>query len=269
MTGSNGTVGTALARVLRERGDEVIGWDRAVAPPADRAACERLVREIEPEAVVHLAVASSGTGIDNEGAIVSIDWSEQLATLCRDIGATYLFTSTAMVFTNDARGPFTIDSEPDAADGYGGEKRLAEGKVLSANPDAAVVRLGWQIGEAPGSNNMIDFMANAMKNEGVVRASRKWKPATSFLGDTANALAWLLDRAASRELTGVSMIDGNRAGHSFFDIVSALSAQKHGGAFTIEADDSFVYDQRMIDERIPVVQLQERLELPKPARVDD
>ncbi len=90
-----------------------------------------------------------------------------------------------------------------------------------------VARLGWQIGEQPGSNNMIDFLTNAMKKDGVVKASRKWKPATS-LSDTAEALAWLLDEAGAGRFRGVAMVDGNRAGHSFHDIVRALST-KHGG----------------------------------------
>lgn len=29
--------------------------------------------------------------------------------------------------------------------------------IRSVNPDARIVRLGWQIGREPGSNNMVDF----------------------------------------------------------------------------------------------------------------
>ncbi|MFI4854771.1 MAG: sugar nucleotide-binding protein [Phycisphaerales bacterium JB065] len=260
ITGSRGTVGSALRAVLESRGDEVIGWDRSVAPPHDVPACAAYLDAVKPEAVVHLAVASSGTGIENEGRIVSVDWSERLASYCAAARIPLVFTSTVMVFSDDATGPFTIESEPDATEGYGGEKAEAERKVLAANPEAVVARLGWQIGEAPGSNHMIDFLTNAMKKDGVVKASRKWKPATSFLADTAGALAWLRDEAAAGRFRGVAMVDGNRAGVSFYDLVRALSA-KHGGAFTVEADDSFVYDQRMLDERVLVGQVGERLGL--------
>jgi dTDP-4-dehydrorhamnose reductase len=258
ITGSRGTVGSALRVVLEGRGDEVIGWDRSVAPPHDAAACDAYLRTVKPESIVHLAVASSGTGVEHEGRVVSVDWSERLASHCGAAGIPFVFTSTVMVFTDDATGPFTIASQPDATDGYGGEKAEAERKVLAANPDAVVARLGWQIGEEPGSNNMIDFLTNAMKKDGVVKASREWKPATSFLSDTAAALAWLRDEAAAGRFRGVAMVDGNRAGASFHDIVRALSA-KHGGVFAVEADDSFVCDQRMLDERVPVGQVEERL----------
>lgn len=258
VTGSRGTVGSALRAVLEARGDEVVGWDRSVAAPHDGAACAEYLRRVKPEAIVHLAVASSGTGVENEGRVVSVDWSERLASHCAAAGIPYVFISTVMVFTDAAIGPFTIESEPDATDGYGGEKAEAERKVLSANPEAVVARLGWQIGEEPGSNNMIDFLTKAMKTDGVVKASRKWMPATSFLADTAEALAWLLDEAAAGRFRGAAMVDGNRAGASFYAIVRALSA-KHGGAFTVEADDAFVCDQRMLDERVPVGQVGERL----------
>jgi hypothetical protein len=98
------------------------------------------------------------------------------------------------------------------------------------------------------------LVALRMAEEGLVRASRLWMPAMSFLEDTAAALLWLLAQRG-----GVYLVDGNRAGHSFYDIALALSAERHGGRFVIEPDDSFVYDQRMIDERVPVVQLEERL----------
>ena len=260
ITGSRGTVGSALTKTLHARADEVIGWDRAAAPPHDAPACDTYLRDTDPEAIVHLAVASSGTGVENEGRIVSVDWSERLARYSAEASIPFVFTSTVMVFTDDATGPFTIDTKPDATDGYGGEKAEAERRVLEANPNAVIARLGWQIGEAPGSNNMIDFLTNAMKKDGVVKASREWKPATSFLADTAGALTWLRDEAHAGRFRGVAMIDGNRSGHSFYDIVRALS-EKHDGAFTVEADDSFVCDQRMLDERVPVGQVGERLGL--------
>lgn len=254
MTGSNGTVGGALGAALRRGGHEVVGWDRGEAAPWDAGACRRLVERVGPDAVVHLAVASASTGRAGEGREVSVDWSVRLAELSGELGARYLFTSTAMVFTNNAAGPFTMETEADETEGYGGEKLEAEGKVLAANGDSVVARLGWQIGDEPGSNNMIDFFAKRMAEEGVVKASRLWKPSTAFLDDTADALVGLMGAAG-----GVYMLEGNRSGRSFYEIASALSEQRHGGAFVVEADDSFVYDQRMLDERVACVQVEERL----------
>ena len=79
----------------------------------------------------------------------------RLAELTHARGLPFLFASTVMVFTDDARGPFTADSIPDAKTGYGGEKREAELLARAANPLTRIARLGWQIGEPDGSNNMV------------------------------------------------------------------------------------------------------------------
>lgn len=213
-----------------------------------------MIKLTEPDAVLHMAVASVGTGVPDEGRLVSEVWTAQLAQLCKEHRVRFLFTSTAMVFTNDAVGPFTIESQPDVTDGYGADKLAGERAALMANEDAIIARLGWQIGDYIGSNNMVDFMHRQMARDGVVKASRLWKPAMSFLHDTASALLWLLDQPG-----GVWMIDSNRAGHSFYDIACAVSRERHMGAYVIEPDDAFVYDQRMIDERVPIAQLPERL----------
>lgn len=257
MTGSNGTVGRALGAALSDDGHEVVGWDRGEAAAWDGEAGQRLVERVRPDVVVHLAVASSPTGREGEGREVSVGWTVRLATLCREVGARFVFTSTAMVFTDGAAGPFTVDSEPDAVEGYGGEKAEAERLVAAANGEALVVRLGWQIGESAGSNNIVDYLETRQREEGVVRASREWKPSAAFLGDTAAALAGLVESDAR----GVRMIEGNRAGHSFYEIARALSERRHGGKYVIEATDDFVFDQRMLDDRVGCGQVGERLGL--------
>ncbi|MGP1345137.1 MAG: sugar nucleotide-binding protein [Phycisphaerales bacterium] len=254
VTGSSGTVGSALCAALRERGDEPIGWDRTSAPPGDERAGAALLDRIRPDAIAHLAVPSTGTGVPDEGRLVGVRWTRALAEACAQRDIRFLYTSTVMVFTDDAHGPFSIDSEPDAREGYGAEKLAGEREALEANPRALVARLGWQIGDGPEGNNMVAFMAAKSRDEGIVRASRLWKPAMSFVGDTARALIWLLDQPG-----GVYLLDGNRAGHTFDRIARAVSDDLHNSAYTIEPDDSFEYDQRMIDERVPIAQLEERL----------
>ena len=154
VTGVNGTVGTALCRLL---GTQAVGWDRQRVPIDQYAPMETFVRETAPDVVFHLAIASRSTGKPNESWLVNYEWPSELAWITHTLGIRFVFTSSVMVFTDRAPGPFTIESVPDAVEGYGHEKRCAEQRVASQNPDAVIARLGWQIGEAPGSNNMIDY----------------------------------------------------------------------------------------------------------------
>jgi dTDP-4-dehydrorhamnose reductase len=241
ITGGRGTVGSALASFLSARGNQVVLWDRNVVPIDCYQPMEDFVRRERPDVLFHLAIASQSTGKTNESWLVNYEWTSELAWITRQLGVRFVFTSSVMVFSDKAKGPFTLESVPDAPEGYGYEKRVAEQRVFHQNPNAIVVRLGWQIGDAPGSNNMIDYF----EKHKAIKASPKWLPACSFVRDTAPTLASL----ATAE-PGLYMMDANKK-WSFFEIASALN-KTHGNRWKIEANDEFVYDQRMIDSRVVV-----------------
>ena len=252
VTGLRGTVGRAFEARMRGDGHQVIGWDRAVVPIDRYDAMERFVAETAPGAVMNLAIASQPTGRDRESWLVNHDWPSELAWICRQHGIRFVHISTVMVFSPAAAGPFTIESVPDADHGYGHEKRLAEARVFHQDPNATVVRLGWQIGDAAGSNNMIDYFDRQARERDQVAASSRWLPACSFLPDTAAALARVLTAPP-----GLYQIDGNER-HTMFEIASALSAH-HGGRWRIAETTEPVQDQRMIDPRLAVPPLARRL----------
>lgn len=255
VTGSSGTVGKALTRKLIERNHPVFTWDRTLIPPGNPAATERYLDRIQPDLLFHLAIASTPTGIQNESRIVNCEWPKLLAEQSFRRNIRFVFTSTVMVFSSKSTGPFTPDSIPDETEGYGYEKRIAEEFVRQANPDSAIVRLGWQIGDSPGSNNMIDFLENTMRSHKLISASCKWLPACSFLSDTADALLSL----GRRGLKGTFHLDSNTR-WSFFDIASALNRQRNYPWQVVKTED-FVFDQRMLDPRITLPSLETHLRL--------
>ncbi len=254
VTGARGTVGTALCRGLERAGHVALPWNRKDVPVGDAAAMERFLATSNADALFHLAVASKPTNLENEGWIVNEWWTRELARLCDVFAMKFLFTSTVMVYTDQARGPFGPDTVPDAAEGYGHGKLLAEGAASSASPNARIARLGWQIADAPGSNNMIDQLERQMSEDGAIRASTRWLPATSHVDDTAQALL-----AIASMPPGTYLVNSNRK-WNFHRIVCALN-DLHGGRWKVEPTDDFVYDQRMIDERVPVRPLEKWLPL--------
>ncbi|HEX8697563.1 MAG TPA: sugar nucleotide-binding protein [Myxococcaceae bacterium] len=252
ITGASGTVGSRLSEHLKGQGFEVIPWDRQRVPVDDYGAMERFVREVAPEVLFHLATASRPTGRPGESWLINYEWTSELAWITRTLGVRYVFSSTTLVFTNDAKGPFTADSQPDATEGYGYEKRRAEERVFFQNPDARVVRLGWQIGDQPTGNNMLAFLEGKMREEGRVEASTRWYPACSMLEDTVREL----HRLAWAE-PGLYMLDANER-WTFYEIASALNGL-HGNRWRVEPTGNFVFDQRMRDARTKLPSLKERL----------
>jgi dTDP-4-dehydrorhamnose reductase len=252
VTGLRGTVGAALGERLRAGGDSVVGWDRAEVAIDDYAAMDRFVGDVAPDAVVHLAIASRPTGRDNEAWLVGYHWPSELAWICRERRVRLVYASTVMVFTPAARGPFTAATPPDEDEGYGGDKRRCEERVRHQNPRAVVARLGWQIGYAVGSNNMVDYLQRTQRERGEIAASTHWLPACSFLPDTADALARLL-----RARPGTYAIDSN-AGWSMYEICRAL-ADAREARWTIVPVDEPRQDQRMLDAHLAVPTLRRRL----------
>lgn len=251
VTGSHGTVGTALAAVLREAGWEVVAWDRREVAIDDYARMDAFVSGVRPDAVFHLAVASQPTqpeAIEAEIRRVDFEWPSELAWITRQRDIAFVHTSTAMVFSGERPGPYTIASVADAEHGYGRRKAEAEARVLTQNPGARIARLGWQIGEGRTGNHMTAWLAR----ERNVRASVRWLPACAFVDDTARALLELVSRPA-----GIYHLDSNDR-WSFFDIADALR-RREDADWSITASWDRAWDQRLVDGRVAMPPLHERL----------
>lgn len=252
VTGGHGTLGKVLVQHLQSLGHRVTVWDRNQIHPLDFERQENYLRETQTQALFHLAIASNSTGAENEGWRINVDWSEHLARLCHLQDSTFVFTSTALVFNNSVSGPFTTNSTPNADEGYGFEKRIAEERVRAANPDTRIVRLGWQIGSDFEGNQMLAFATNQQRNHGSIGASTRWLPACSFLPDTAAALASLLNKPA-----GLYMANSN-SNLNFYEILTRLK-QRHQTDWNIVANEDYVYDQRLLDPGLVLPALGENL----------
>jgi dTDP-4-dehydrorhamnose reductase len=243
VTGAHGTLGRALCHYLKTAGHTVIRWDRNLIPPHREDLADAFLRELHPHALFHLAIASQPSGRPNEGWQVNVEWPGTLAHLCARYGTRFILTSTTMVFTHHNPGPYDHESQPDADEGYGFEKFSAETRVFEANDEATIVRLGWQIGDGPGGNNMIDFFDSHMARDGEIQASVRWLPACSFIPDTCAMLADLLEKPS-----GLYQFNSNQK-WNFYQIAVALN-QRHGNMWRITPTDTYIHDQRMIDENL-------------------
>jgi len=252
ITGARGTVGSVLSRRVEEDGGTAIGWDRNEAPPGDVVAARHLVERIAPDVVFHVALPSQSTGMENEGWVVNEKWTSDIAALAAERGVPLVYASTVMVYTSRANGPFTPDMPPDETEGYGLSKLQGERAAQAANESVRVARFGWQIGRTRGGNNMLEHLEKQMAEQGEIAASTRWLPATSFLEDTAAALIQV-----ARQPPGIYHINSNTR-WNFFEIVSALNVV-HGGRWKVRPTEDFVYDQRMLDLRLSVPNLEERL----------
>jgi dTDP-4-dehydrorhamnose reductase len=246
VTGLNGTLAPVLARVAGGAGVEVLAWNRDVVPPEDVAASEAWLRAARPDAIAHLGMGSAG-------------WAGRLAAYAAQHDLPLVFTSTAMVFHHEPDGPHAPADPRTARDDYGRYKIACEDAVRAAHPGACIARIGWQIDPLQPGNNMLMALDQWQASKGRVEASRRWRPACSFMQDTADALVHLLQQP----VPGVVHLDSNaQEGHSFPDIVHAMRSAFGRDHWVVHENDGYVHDQRLVDGEPRLPPLSRRLVLP-------
>lgn len=243
ITGLHGTLAPKLAALARQRGHQVLAWDRQQIDPNDAVAAQAWLAGQRLDGIAHLAMGSSA-------------WAALLAAYAAQQHLPMLFTSTAMVFDHEPDGPHHPHDQRTAKDDYGRYKIACEDAVAAANPAASIVRIGWQIdGEAAG-NNMLMALDDWQQREGRVAASRAWIPACSFMADTAQGLLQLLNEP----LPGFVHLDSNALeGHSFDQVAVALREHFGREAWHIEVNEAYRHDQRLVGRPSGVPPLSARL----------
>ncbi len=245
VTGLHGTVAPALAQALAKAGHEIVPWDRSVHPIDHSDAVRYFIECEKPDVFCHLALGSP-------------DWAGWAARTCAQLRIPFLFTSSVSVYAAAQAGPFTIRDLPAPDDDYGRYKLECERRVQAAHPDAHVVRIGWQIGTAPGGNQMIDYLNRACMEHGRIDASTRWFPGCSFLPDTAAGLAHVLKLPP-----GLYHLDGN-PGLDFYEIAAGLN-RLLGQPWNVVPVSGLVQNHRMLDPRVPVASIARRFPtLPPP-----
>jgi dTDP-4-dehydrorhamnose reductase len=245
LTGSSGTIGSTLKPLLIQNGFEVFCWDRDAVPIDNYQLMEDYVVKIKPYALIHLA---ANTSFDPEKRrdswLENYEWTSELAWICHKFGIRFVYTSSVMVFTGDTPGPHNVEEVPGAGSGYGYEKRMSETRVFHQNPDAIVLRLGWQIGNE-GKNTLVGYLDDTFNKLSCIPASINWFTACSFLGDTCKVIIESLGYPP-----GLFQVDSN-VKWNFYEIACALK-EYYKKPWKIIPAEHPVIDHRMIDGRVKI-----------------
>ena len=224
ITGLTGTLGPVVATAAQAQGHTVLVADHR-APGFDWAATWA---RLQPDGALHLGMTDADT-------------SGLLARLAAQAGVPFLFTSTAMVFDHEPDGPHHPDDDRNARDDYGRMKRASEDAVRAGHPGASIARLGWQIGPGAQGNTMLAALDRWQAQQGEVAVSRAWRPACSFMDDTAAALLSLL------AVPGVHHLDANaQEAWTMADIAAALQAAEARRAWQLRVHEDYRHDQRLL-----------------------
>lgn len=210
VTGVNGQLGHDVMNELKKRGYEGIGSDLSegyagVADGSavtqmeyralditDKAAVEKLLLEVKPDAVIHCAAWTAVDAAEDEDKratvfAVNADGPRYIAESCKKLGCKMLQVSTDYVF--DGQG--TEAWQPDCKDYkplnvYGESKLAGELAVAETLEKYFIVRIAWVFGL--NGKNFIKTMINVGKTHDEVRVVNDQIGTPTYTYDLARLL---------------------------------------------------------------------------------
>lgn len=170
VTGVGGQLGHDIMNELRKRGHEGVGSDLApvysgIADGSavttmpyvslditDKSAVERVISEIQPDAVIHCAgwTAVDAAEDEDKRALVhriNVDGTQYIADACKKLGCKMLYLSTDYVFDGKGETPWQPDCKDYAPlNVYGQTKLDGELAVCNTLEKFFIVRIAWVFG---------------------------------------------------------------------------------------------------------------------------
>jgi dTDP-4-dehydrorhamnose reductase len=104
--------------------------------------------ETQPDAVVNVAALADIDRVERDRELawkINVDGAHRIAQYCARLDCAHVFFSSDAVF-DGVHGPYAEDDLPNPVNFYGITKADAEQAVLSAYPEAAVIRISLVLG---------------------------------------------------------------------------------------------------------------------------
>lgn len=159
VTGVGGQLGYDVMRQLHKRGIDCCGADRAEFDITDYAATHRFITAYAPDAVIHCSAYTAVDRAEDEPELcraVNAGGSENIARVCREIGAKMLYISTDYVFPGNGEAFYNVDDATGPQNVYGQTKLEGELAVKGLLERYFIVRISWVFGI--NGNNFIKTM---------------------------------------------------------------------------------------------------------------
>ncbi|MFG0244503.1 MAG: dTDP-4-dehydrorhamnose reductase [Phycisphaerales bacterium JB052] len=160
--GSTGMLGRSWVRLLEREGLEHTALSRPEFDLSDRQSIERAL-DRPYGLVVNAAAWTDVDGAESNeagAAQANAHAVEQVATRCRELGATLITYSTDYVFDGQATQPYPIDAPIHPVNAYGRSKAMGEALLRQATPDHLLIRTSWVY--APWGKNFVLTMMKLM-----------------------------------------------------------------------------------------------------------
>lgn len=194
VTGVKGQLGYDVVRELQKRGHEAVGVDIDEMDITDAAAVERVMTEVQPDAVIHCSAYTAVDRAEEDTEIcrrVNVDGTENIAKICKKLDCKMLYLSTDYIFSGDGERPWEPDDEASPLNAYGQSKYDGELALKKYVKKYFIVRISWVFGI--NGNNFIKTMLRLGRENGAVKVVDDQIGSPTYTYDLARLLVDMIE----------------------------------------------------------------------------
>lgn len=168
VTGVKGQLGYDVVNELEKQNIEAVGVDIEEMDITDSASVNKVIKEVNPDAVIHCAAWTAVDAAEDEDKkekvkLVNVDGTQNIANVCKELDIKMMYISTDYVFNGEGTEPWQPDRKDYAPQNVYGQTKL-DGELAVANTldKYFIVRIAWVFGK--NGNNFIKTMLKVGKN---------------------------------------------------------------------------------------------------------
>lgn len=167
VTGVKGQLGHDCVNELTKRNHEAIGVDIEEMDITDFNSVNKVIKEVNPDAVIHCAAWTAVDAAEDEDKkekvhLVNAKGTENIATVCKELNCKVMYISTDYVFDGQGTEPWQPDCKDYKPLNVYGETKLDGELAVSGSLDKYfIVRIAWVFGK--NGKNFIKTMLNVGK----------------------------------------------------------------------------------------------------------
>ena len=193
VTGAKGQLGSDVVNELNSRKYETIGVDIEEMDITDSASVNKVIKEVNPDAVIHCAAWTAVDAAEDEDKkekvkLVNVEGTKNIANVCKKLDCKMIYISTDYVFSGRGTDPWKPDCRNYAPlNVYGQTKLEGELAVADALDKYFIVRIAWVFGV--NGSNFIKTMLNIGKKYDTVRVVNDQIGTPTYTYDLARLIA--------------------------------------------------------------------------------
>lgn len=189
VTGVKGQLGHDVMNELALRGIEGFGVDVEEMDITDRTACETVISQEKPDAVIHCAAYTAVDAAEDNLELcrkINAEGTRNIARVCKAMDIKMMYISTDYVFNGGGERPWEPDDHREPLNVYGLTKYEGEIAVEQNVQKYFIVRIAWVFGV--NGKNFIKTMLRLGKEKGAVSVVNDQIGSPTYTYDLARLL---------------------------------------------------------------------------------